>query len=106
MTPVEHLLDRVWLRSPEEEGPAGRVYRPAGHPLPPARGREGLVLHSDGRFELLMPGRGDRPETVDGVWGAEPGEGSRVHADVAGQVVDLRITEVSPEVLRLEWLGS
>ena len=100
---MEHLTGRAWLRSPEEETGSVRVYRPKGYPFPPARGREGLVFHDDGRFEYLMPGRDDRPGGATGHWQAEA-EGGRVRADVAGQVVELRITDVAEDVLRLEWL--
>jgi hypothetical protein len=100
---VEHLTGRAWLRSPEEETGSVRVYRPKGYPFPPARGREGLVFHDDGRFEYLMPGRDDRPGGATGRWQAEA-EGGRVRAAVAGQVVELRITDVAQDVLRLEWL--
>ena len=48
----------AWLRSPEEETGDVRVYRPEDHPFPPARGREGLTFHSDGRFDYRAPGRG------------------------------------------------
>ena len=97
------LTDRVWLRSHEEEGARGlqdeavQVYRPEGHPLPPARGREGLTFHDDGRFEYRAAGRGG---TEEGTWHTTP-EGVRV--DVAGQTIPMRITEVGDDVLRLVW---
>jgi hypothetical protein len=94
---VDHLTDRVWLRAPEEEHGGLRVYRPEGHPFPPARGREGLTFHSDGRFDYRAPGRGG---TETGTW---RGTGDEVRADIAGQVIPLRITEVGEDVLRLEW---
>ena len=98
-------LDRTWLRSPEEEEEeeehgGGRVYRPEGHPLPPARGREGLTFHRDGRFDYRAPGRAG---TETGTWQDVPGG---VRADVAGQRFALRITEVGADVLRLEWPPS
>lgn len=91
------LTDRVWLRAPEEEQGSMRVYRPEDHPFPPARGREGLTFHGDGRFEYRAPGRGGAEE---GTWLATV-DGVRV--DVAGQVIPLRITEVGDDVLRLSW---
>jgi hypothetical protein len=94
---VAPLTERVWLRAPEEEDGPVRVYRPEGHPLPPARGREGLTFHDDGRFEYRAPGRGGAEA---GTWRATP-EGVRV--DVAGQVIAMRITEVGDDVLRLVW---
>ena len=35
-----------------------RVYHPAGHPFPPARGPGGADLPHDGRFDYRAPGRG------------------------------------------------
>ncbi|HEX8520568.1 MAG TPA: hypothetical protein VF667_13325 [Pseudonocardia sp.] len=95
---MEGLTGRTWLRVPEEERGEGRVYRPEGHPLPPARGREGLTFHSDGRFDYHAPG--SRGGTETGTWHDVPGG---VRADVAGQRIALRITEVGDDVLRLEW---
>ena len=94
---VEHLTDRTWIRVPEEEHGTLRVYRPEGHPLPPARGREGLTFHSDGRFDYRAPGRAG---TETGTWRET---GDHVRADVAGQVIRLRIADVEDDVLRLEW---
>jgi hypothetical protein len=73
------------------------VYRPEGHPFPPARGREGLTFHSDGRFDYRAPGLAG---TESGTWRDAP---DGVHADIAGQEIALRITEVGDDVLRLEW---
>ena len=94
---MEHLTGRTWLRSTEEETGDVRVYRPEGHPFPPARGREGLTFHGDGRFDYRAPGRAG---TESGTWKAAGGE---VRADIAGQVITLHVTEVDDDVLRLRW---
>ena len=94
---VKDLTDRTWLRSQEEETGDVRVYRPADHPFPPARGREGLTFHSDGRFDYRAPGRGG---TETGTW---HDSGDEVRADIAGQVIRLYVTEVGDDVLRLRW---
>ena len=102
---MEHLAGRLWLRSHEEEDGPTRVYRTqGGHTFPPARGREGLVFHEDGRFEYRQAGRGDRPDAVTGAWRLAPGRWDLVLADVAGEEIELRIAEAAPDVLRLEWL--
>ncbi|TKJ17973.1 hypothetical protein [Blastococcus sp. CCUG 61487] len=102
---MDHLAGRTWLRSHEEEEGPIRVYRPqGGHAFPPARGREGLVFHEDGRFEYRQAGRGDRPDTVPGTWRIAPGGGDQVLADAGGEEIELRITEATADVLRLEWL--
>jgi hypothetical protein len=95
---VEHLTDRVWVRSHEEERGPVRVYRPEGYPFPPARGREGLTFHGDGRFDYRAPSA--RAGTETGTWCATA-EGAR--ARIAGQVIDFRITEAADDVLRLVW---
>ena len=94
---MDHLADRTWLRSMEEETGDVRVYRHEDHPFPPARGREGLTFHSDGRFEYGAPGRGG---TETGTW---QGTGDEVRADIAGQVIVLHLCEVGDDVLRLRW---
>ena len=94
------LTDRVWVRAHEEESGPVRVYRPEGHPLPAARGREGLTFHDDGRFEYRPPGRAGAAGAEQGTWHATS-DGVRV--DVAGQTIPMRITEVGDDVLRLVW---
>ncbi|MBL8927289.1 MAG: hypothetical protein JNM77_13780 [Pseudonocardia sp.] len=94
---MKDLTDRIWLRSQEEETGEVRVYRPADHRFPPARGREGLTFHSDGRFDYRAPGRGG---TETGTWSDS---GDVVRADIAGQVIRLYVTEVGDDVLRLRW---
>lgn len=100
---MKTFTDRVWMRSHEEETGDVRVYRPQDRPLPPARGREGLSFHADGRLDYLVPGRGDVPTTEPGTWVADPGDSTHVTAEVCGQAIDLRITGVSDDELRLKW---
>jgi hypothetical protein len=97
---VAGLTDRVWLRAHEEEDGSVRVYRPEGHPFPPARGREGLTFHDDGRFEYRAPGSAGTAGAEEGTWRPTP-DGVRV--DVAGQTIPMQITEVGDDVLRLVW---
>jgi len=94
---VTELTGRVWIRAHEEEHGPVRVYHAEGHPFPPARGREGLTFHDDGRFSYRAP---DRSGTEEGTW-TSTSEGVRV--DVAGQVIAMRITEVGDDLLRLVW---
>jgi hypothetical protein len=100
---VSNLAGRRWLRAPEEEHGGARVYRPEGHPLPLARGREGLTFHADGRVDYRAPGPVDAPVTEVGTWHGTGDPGDTVRLDLAGQVIPLRITEVGDDVLRLEW---
>ncbi|MGY1617395.1 hypothetical protein ACI797_11715 [Geodermatophilus sp. SYSU D00691] len=103
---VEHLTGRGWIRSQEEETGPVRVYRPEGHDFPPARGREELLFHEDGRLDYVHPGRGDRPSAVTGSWRTVPGEDDRLLAHLAGQAIELDITEAAPDLLRLRWLPT
>jgi hypothetical protein len=100
---VAGLTDRVWLRAHEEESGPVRVYRPEGHAFPPARGREGLTFHDDGRFEYRPPGRAGTEGVEQGTWRATS-DGLRV--DLAGQTIPMRVTEVGDDVLRLVWPPS
>jgi hypothetical protein len=107
------LIVGVWLRSHEEEDGPVRVYRPASYPFPPARGREGLRFDADGGFGYLAPGpddrprddrpRDDRPGADDGTWRADSRDPALITARVSGQVIRLRVVELTAAVLRLEW---
>jgi len=94
------LTDRTWLRSHEEETSPVRVYRPADHAFPPARGRDGFTLHGDGRFDHVGPGRGDAPVTTPGTWHRD---GDLVTATVAGATITMEIVEEGEDVLRVHW---
>jgi len=100
---VKPFIDRVWMRSHEEERGDVRVYRPDDYPFPPARGREGLSFHRDGQLDYLVPGRGDRPMAEPGTWQADPADPDRLTAQVAGQTIGLQVRSVSDDVLRLTW---
>ena len=97
------FTDRLWMRSREEEKGPVQIYRPENFPFPPARGREGLAFRSDGTFEYITPGRGDRPSKNAGRWCSDPGDQTRVTAEISGQTIELRIVEVTSDMLRLEW---
>lgn len=101
---MPELTDHTWLRSHEEESGPFRVYRPAGHPFPPARGREGFTLHADGRFDYLTPGRSDRPVTTTGTWRRDPGDDTRIMATVDNQMIDIHLVRESDDLLQLEWI--
>jgi hypothetical protein len=50
-----------WLHAPNESSDDELVFRPEGHPLPPARGRMLLDVADDGSFSALAPGPVDAP---------------------------------------------
>lgn len=93
------------MRSHEEEQGPVRVYRPQDFAFPPARGREGMAFHSDGTFELISPGRGDRPTRDQGRWRSAPGDPGRITVTIDGATLELNIVEATDNVMRLEWLS-
>ena len=57
----------AWLHSFEEDTETTAVYRPSGHPFPPARRvRRGLEFRPDGTFIERRPGPDDRLREVHG----------------------------------------
>jgi hypothetical protein len=68
------LLHRRWVHAGEEEGEGEMVFRPAEHPLPPARGRVSLELREDGTLIERQPGATDAPREAKGAWRLEEGE--------------------------------
>jgi hypothetical protein len=99
---TDYLLDKVWVRSPEEEGPGERVFRPEGFPLPPVRARERVLFREDGSIEALHPGADDRPASTLGRWALTDDAGS------TGLLLDLdrvsgrmSVVEIAADRLRL-----
>lgn len=103
--PVPPLLFGRWVRVREEEVPGGpRVYRPFGHPLPPARGRDGIELRPDGTFRAWTAGPVDAPVgSAPGRWaGAGP---ARLHLYPAGDTTAtvVELVSVTGDRLQLRW---
>jgi hypothetical protein len=90
-------LFRHWVHSHEEDAGGVQVYRPAGYPFPPARGRRGFELKPDGEAVLYGPGPSDRPAATTGRW--EPSGSGRVR--LAGS--ELEIVSVEPDRLTARW---
>jgi hypothetical protein len=79
---------RHWVHSHEEDSGDLRVYRPAGHSFPPARGRRGFDLRPDGSYVAHGPGPADKPSSRPGRW--EPaGEGRLRLGDEELEIVSL-----------------
>lgn len=57
-----------WLHSHEEDSDEVAVYRPRGHPFPPARGRGGFEIREDGRFVELAIAATDGTTERRGRW--------------------------------------
>ncbi|MGV1004793.1 MAG: hypothetical protein ACOYEV_08495 [Candidatus Nanopelagicales bacterium] len=61
-------ISRAWAHSQEEDHDGLQVYRPAEFDFPPARGRQGFTLGSEGRLVQTRPGPDDRPAATVGRW--------------------------------------
>ena len=96
------LLHGRWLRAPEEDTDAVLVYRPAGYPLPPARGREGLELNPDGTARCVGIGRTDLATHRSGRWHLAGDVVTVTFDDAAGDTKSLRITEASRDIMRVQ----
>ena len=69
-TPADALYGR-WYHSHEEDAGDEMVFRPEGHPLPPARGRTSIDLRPDGTYVESAPGPVDVPVESSGTWSLE-----------------------------------
>ena len=56
------------MHAHEEDTDDEMVFRPEGTDLPPARGRTGIELRSDGTFAEAGLGAADVPEEASGRW--------------------------------------
>jgi hypothetical protein len=91
----------AWVHAYEEDSPGVMVYRPAGYPLPPARGRRGLEFAADGTFTERPLGRADVPGRRTGRWASADAEGRRLAIDVPGAERQLEVLFVDDQVLRV-----
>jgi len=61
-------LARHWVHAQEDDTAAQRIFRPAGFPLPRARGRESFELLPDGRLVEHGIGPTDKRQIIEGRW--------------------------------------
>ncbi|MFG2226315.1 hypothetical protein [Streptomyces sp. NPDC048644] len=73
MSELPAELFRQWTHSYEEDTEGVTVYRPAGYPFPPARGRRGMEIVADGTYIDHVIGGADVPDTVPGRWSTADG---------------------------------
>lgn len=92
-----------WRHSYEEDDGGVEVYRPESYAFPPARGRRGMEVRSDGSFVDVPIGRDDRPGALRGTWGFDEADQElRVTFDAdETDARALEIVEVSPDVLKV-----
>ena len=96
------LLFNRWVRSREEDTPSEIIYRPAGFPLPPSRGRAGLEFSPDGTFKQIGIGATDISDVKEGVWHIDEAALDRVRVDVDGRVRFLEIRDLRKDLLALK----
>jgi hypothetical protein len=96
---LEGLSGR-WLHSFEEDHGDVAVYRPADHPFPPARGRDGIEFADDGSFTEWAIGRGDAREPVPGQWHTADAATVAVNTDRGGRQV-LEVVHLGPDRLEV-----
>ena len=78
MKPLPRAIFRLWVHSHEEDTPEVHVYRPRGHPLPPARGRSAFEIQKSGRFIHHGIAAGEGTREITGSWKAEAPDRIRI----------------------------
>ena len=98
----DRLLKTRWVHVSEEDTDDEMVYRPAGSPIPPARGRTSLEFRPDGTYVESAPGPVDVPEPAStGSWSLE---GDRLVLEAEGSEPNrsLEITGAEPDRLTIK----
>ena len=98
------LLCRRWVRAREEDTAAEQVYRPAGFPLPPSRGRTGFVFNADGTFTRIGIGATDISQVSQGTWEIDAAD--RVRINVGGESETLEIEDLETDRLTIRRVPS
>jgi hypothetical protein len=97
-----NLLHGQWVHAHEEDSPTERVYRPAGFPLPPARGRSGLQFDKDGTFKRIGIGATDISNVQVGVWQIDRTKAGSVRVEVDGEPQTLEIKDLEQERMTIK----
>lgn len=102
MTELPEHLFRRWVHAHEEDTPDGIVYRPAEHPLPPARGRTGLEFRPGGEFVDVRIGPADARQGVSGRWELEESGQLKICFDEPSRPAEtLEIVHVDDDILKI-----
>jgi hypothetical protein len=97
---AEEALHQHWVHSYEEDTPAEMVFRPAGFPFPPARGRRGFELKPDGTLVRYAIGPTDRREASAGRWQLTADNRLLFYPDAAAEADRvLQVASVEPDRL-------
>lgn len=88
-----------WIHLFEEDGADYRAFRRSDYAFPPARGREGFEIKSDGSFVHYQIGPVDAPVVVNGKWKMQGN--NRLHImPETGEAWTLEIVELSKDLLK------
>ncbi|MBY2988285.1 hypothetical protein [Rhizobium leguminosarum] len=101
-----NLLHGHWVRVREEDTPTEQVYRPAGFPLPPSRGRAGLQFNEDGTFKRIGIGATDISNVREGVWRLDHANAGSIRVEEAGKPQLLEINELKQDRLTIKRVPS
>ena len=97
-----NLLHGRWVHAREEDTATEQVYRPAGFPLPPSRGRAGLQFNEDGTFKRIGIGATDISSVKDGAWQIDHANADQVHVEVDGQLQLLEIQDLKQDRMTIK----
>ena len=97
-----NLLHGRWVRAREEDTATEQVYRPAGFPLPPSRGRPGLQFNEDGTFKRIGIGATDISNVKEGAWQIDRTNAGSVRVEVDGEPQLLEIKELKQDRMTIK----
>ncbi|MER8786013.1 hypothetical protein NKH60_33460 [Mesorhizobium sp. M1006] len=97
-----NLLHGRWIRAREEDTATEQVYRPAGFPLPPSRGRSGLQFNEDGTFERIGIGSTDISNVKEGAWQIDRSNAACVRVEVDGEPQLLEIKDLKHDRMTIK----
>lgn len=88
-----------WVHAREEDTDDETVFRPAGTPMPPARGRTTLELRADGTYTETGPGPDDVPRESSGTWLVRDGRITMTGDGTPSTRRELEVVAADPERL-------
>jgi hypothetical protein len=97
-----NLLHGKWVRASEEDTATEQVYRPAGFPLPPSRGRPAMQFNADGTFKRIGIGATDISSVKEGAWQVDRANADQVRVEVDGQPQTLEIQDLKADRLTVK----
>lgn len=94
----DDALHGTWLHAHEEDDGDQLVYRPASHPLPPSRGRDGFDLSPGGALTNIGIAPADGKLETTGNWNVDD-DVLHLQTDDAHQRRTLKIVSLAPDKL-------